>query len=93
MLGCLPSRTGPSPQALLRSRPSSPNSRALALRPLVTLAMHPSLPRPAASRDPLARNDKLTIAGWGLTQDDPAATSTHLMTVSASGWGSLIQYC
>ncbi|KAL4439826.1 hypothetical protein ABPG75_002827 [Micractinium tetrahymenae] len=36
----------------------------------------------AASRDPLARNDKLTIAGWGLTQDDPLATSKHLMYAS-----------
>ncbi|KAL4439827.1 hypothetical protein ABPG75_002828 [Micractinium tetrahymenae] len=36
----------------------------------------------AASRDPLARNDKLTIAGWGLTQDGPLATSKHLMYAS-----------
>lgn len=35
-----------------------------------------------ASRDPLARNDKLTIAGWGLTQDDPLATSKNLRTAS-----------
>ncbi|KAL4423619.1 hypothetical protein ABPG77_009206 [Micractinium sp. CCAP 211/92] len=50
-----------------------------------------------ASRDPLAANDKLTIAGWGLTDDNPLATSKHLMYASqfllkqqrcAEKWGS-----